>query len=920
MANAYSERANFIGPLSSSNHQLDMMVLGAKQQAYDANVAKVDSIIEAYGNIPLTRQKDKEALAANINTMLTQVNSLSKDKLADPNTIREINQVMKGALTPDILKHSAITVKKQQIDAMIAKKREKNDGTYSDGNYQDMLDQAGWESYINGETDDINDLRYNDYVDTNKIIREEVGKWAKEFGYDVEISESPTDIHGISIKSKTKKLSPEKINSFVESLVLTDPKMSTQLDINSRLSFRGMSDDQFRQMYEGSVKSYEDGAKAKILEAETYRDNYSEGSEEYNYYNERIKQIKAGVEDFKKPLNDGQFDRNRIQRQLYTDSLLRSISSNYAYERLESQDYSTTMFDAQVKMENLSINRERLNLEKGLDANGNPLNAGIVSEEIPNIEDEGTAVEQLRAGYQTSWEEVDAAIASIKGVEYSSLPEEERMKVVSTMADLASEYDINNSPIPSEVLAKVDQFNKEYGKYKEYRGEVTKSLTPVVQQLYDTMLGGGSEINLGNLSETMPKTAEMLRQGKTYDKLSEKERLLVGAEISKSSTEYLARNKEEREDWEILTDEYLKKLTPEERNNINKVTRSEYTTVSGVGRILLNHTLGAISNAGSGISELWHRATGNPLQADRISREKAESIRRIDKENKEIHAKTANPFNFIRPDRTIGDMQAGDIRQDAGIHTVYDRVLANHNDRFRIKRDNIKSVRKVNNVITYNPDVPQDKPIIQSINSVVRTAGYIPAPKGNYSVKIDNGNYVFTIDVERTVNNKKVVETVPVSIPEGRVPQVIKDQISIAPSRVTPSILGYKYRIPQTDEEKVNTVTRFANSFSSEIPRESIDNIYNGQVFTTKEDIRKMFEYKLNTPQKVQAFESLVSSQFNTKVHTFPSGKQVIELLVGGQTTGISKELAPGELSPYSGASWTTVLAEEYIKERLKKL
>ena len=101
---------------------------------------------------------------------------------------------------------------------------------------------------------------------------------------------------------------------------------------------------------------------------------------------------------------------------------------------------------------------------------------------------------------------------------------------------------------------------------------------------------------------------------------------------------------------------------------------------------------------------------------------------------------------------------------------------------------------------------------------------------------------------------------------------------------------------------------------------DSIDNIYNGQVFTTKEDIRKMFEYKLNTPQKVQAFESLVSSQFNTKVHTFPSGKQVIELLVGGQTTGISKELAPGELTPYSGASWTTVLAEEYIKERLKKL
>ena len=62
MANAYSERANFLGPVSSTNMQLDMMVLGAKQQAYDANIAKVDSIIEAYGNIPLLRDKDKQKI------------------------------------------------------------------------------------------------------------------------------------------------------------------------------------------------------------------------------------------------------------------------------------------------------------------------------------------------------------------------------------------------------------------------------------------------------------------------------------------------------------------------------------------------------------------------------------------------------------------------------------------------------------------------------------------------------------------------------------------------------------------------------------------------------------------------------------------------------------------------------------------
>src|SRR5690606_21156253 len=144
MANAYSQLVQYNAPHNPVNLALDAAVLGSLQKSYDANVAKVDAVIEAYGNIPLLRQKDKEQLANNINTMMTQVNTFSKMDLTNSDSVRQIQQSMKSALTPELMKQAEYAVKLNSFNDTVAKKRDKGDGTYSDANYQYSLDQANY--------------------------------------------------------------------------------------------------------------------------------------------------------------------------------------------------------------------------------------------------------------------------------------------------------------------------------------------------------------------------------------------------------------------------------------------------------------------------------------------------------------------------------------------------------------------------------------------------------------------------------------------------------------------------------------------------------------------------------------------------------------------------------------------------------
>ena len=62
MANAYSVARQYNQYQDTMDLGFVNQVLATKQGQYDANMAKVDALIESYTNMPLVRAGDKEQL------------------------------------------------------------------------------------------------------------------------------------------------------------------------------------------------------------------------------------------------------------------------------------------------------------------------------------------------------------------------------------------------------------------------------------------------------------------------------------------------------------------------------------------------------------------------------------------------------------------------------------------------------------------------------------------------------------------------------------------------------------------------------------------------------------------------------------------------------------------------------------------
>ena len=930
MANAYSERANFLGPVSSTNMQLDMMVLGAKQQAYDANIAKVDSIIEAYGNIPLLRDKDKQTLANNINKMLVEVNSYSKDALTDPNTIRNINQVMKGALTPELMKQSMYARNKTEFDALVNKKREKGDGSYSDVNYQDALDQAQFDAYMRGETDDMGRLAYNDYVDEGKVIRDALVDWGKQFGEDVEIVASPTDIAGITLMSKGKKLSAEKINGFIDSVIGSDQKLRTQMSINSRAQFRGMNDDQFKEMFKSSLDTFEKEANASVLQLKALRDNESKDSPLYKEYDAQISGVNSKLESMKSNLEEGKFNRSQLQFDMYTNNLKYNYSNSYSYDRMESAEFDSTLFNADMKMQELELKREANKLSKeannialGLDANGNPLPAGVITEEEIHLGDEATALDKLTAGFNDEFSRLDAELSRHLGAEYTSLDYMGKRKYINTLGDVAGEYNINQSSLPVEVLDSIKAFNGRYKEIAEYKKELFTNIKPIIGQTYEDLLGGGSEVNHNNLAETMPYTAQALKGGKKYSSLTKSEKAIIDAEIAKSIKDFMVDSKEDKQDWGLVVQDLEAKLTPEQKKSLSMSGDKKYNTFGAVGRSLLTAGAQTLDDVSSGIAGIWHRATGNTQQADRSDKEWRENRDRRDNEIDDIWNNTTSWTSYFKPDSNLGNMQSGDIKSAYSLRSKIDNRMGAVKDGMKARKESIMSKRTVEQKATFNPNDKKDQRMVQTIDSYARSKGITPMKGGQYSMKLAGDNYLFSVEVESGSGKNKVVETKEFQVPASQAPAEFRNTLRPKPA-VAPESQTMSYKIPDSFEEKNKVTSNFIKSFSSKAPIQALDALYQGQAFSTKQELLAPYEYKLKTQEQIAMANELLQASYAGKSMTLPSGKSVVEVYKDGKPTGFNSNRiykdGIANVDSYVFASMTNSLIEDYIKENLSKL
>ena len=150
MANAYSIARQYNQPQDTMDLRFVNQVLATKQGQYDANMAKVDALIESTINMPLAREEDKKTLYQNILNLENEINTFSKMQLTSTDTLRSINNSIQSAITPYIAEQLANSQKIINFQTEMSKKRDKNPELWNDDNYQYALDNAGYTNYLRG--------------------------------------------------------------------------------------------------------------------------------------------------------------------------------------------------------------------------------------------------------------------------------------------------------------------------------------------------------------------------------------------------------------------------------------------------------------------------------------------------------------------------------------------------------------------------------------------------------------------------------------------------------------------------------------------------------------------------------------------------------------------------------------------------
>jgi len=227
--------------------------LNLLNQALSVNQGKYDNGLQKYNNNLvqlkvqenlLLRQEDKDRFAQNVQGLIDEVNKSGKINWAKSGLTNKINAYTNMAIDDYTLDQIGISQSIRNFDTEIKKKREKNDGSYSDVNYAFAQEQAGIANYLQGrdaqgnKVDKIGALQYTNYIDVNKSALEKA-KAFKELKGEETVEIPFTDSDGVRRTKTTsvKGLTESEILAYMPQIL--SPQEGKQLQINGWAKYQG---------------------------------------------------------------------------------------------------------------------------------------------------------------------------------------------------------------------------------------------------------------------------------------------------------------------------------------------------------------------------------------------------------------------------------------------------------------------------------------------------------------------------------------------------------------------------------------------------------------------------------------------------------------------------------------------------------
>lgn len=523
-------------PVSSFNVNLADNVISTLQGKYDTNKAKIDQTLAVYNNqLRGLRAEDNEYIANRLNEVDSVIEQYKKKNgnLAYNSTTDTILSTVKSLMDDPIIK-DAVKNKAyfDNYEKQVQEIKKKNPEKYSDINYQDGLKQGGYYSYLKGESKGIGNLQYQEYTNAPKEISDAVGKWAKENGYEQQIT---TENKGLYFINKTHEvLSQDKILNYIDTIV--DPKTRAQMDINARASYGALKDEDFNKLAKGRYEQENTKDSSTIAEQRALLKTASK--EQATTIESNIAFLESRKKERTDKISVGKYDRND-QYTFYKNDIYGNVADAYDRDNVTKIDYNTTeldiakfKFDAAYKTEDLRLKKEANKIASGVsDGTAIP----VIPEKTPTPE---SNITQVKTAFTQSEADLKNILAK-EDPEYKKLQSlGERNDYVRAIMKTGGVINMKSkSPLSSNILVAINNHKNNYEAYGTYINSAKGDLDNVAKNQYEDM-AGAKDLNLNNLGSSMPFTADALKGKKKFSSLRPEEQEMVRYERALSQIQF----------------------------------------------------------------------------------------------------------------------------------------------------------------------------------------------------------------------------------------------------------------------------------------------------------------------------------------------------------------------------------------------
>ena len=541
MSNYLSKNLDYGTTISTDVTDILFKVAMAKEEKYNLAQNAIQNTVDQYGALAQNlREKGKEYLAGKLDAVTQLVNNSGDRDLSKSGVARAINSQIKNIVQdPIVLNEINQSQKIQAFSKDVERLKEKSPDRFDEGNYQDALNMAGVESFMSGETDKVGNLVYHDYVNVPELLNKNAQTYVDKNGKEQYLGTQragdlahPYDIQKFGVRVSTDDIQSHLINSL-------DSKAMAQMQINAR---RTIGADSSVYMIE---QLSDENSKNKDFLAQGLAQMKGMSAEEAAQYEPQIAALKKAISDNDIKIKTGNFSINDAY-QTYANRVTRDVAGEYDRDIITKFDVDKMPYEIAKDDRNYALEVEKFNFQKqkSLIESQEKIDVarkaalGIATDVVQTDSDkEQSDFTNIRQATHRSAAALDLYLAK-NDPNYKLLDEKEKWNYKLYL-------DAENPKIKgntAEYRNLVEDFQASQKQYANIVSTTTDGIQSTTTDIFNQMLQGKgtSDLNIRNLSNTMPLTATMLgrKDITSFNNLSTAQKYGVIAEFASNNLQY----------------------------------------------------------------------------------------------------------------------------------------------------------------------------------------------------------------------------------------------------------------------------------------------------------------------------------------------------------------------------------------------